>query len=231
MIRLSRWGGQFVSCWNLCNNFSRQVSLNWVFNPRVLLPVPPRPNKPRLPQQHHKLARHQSANTVRLVVAQNSHLYDVLLRVVAGALTAQVRTLLILCFLQFSVTACENFPSCHTFQSSPPRPPTAARCSLGISWLANQNSDKPAFTCTPLWLPNYPQVRGVPHYPEAQGLLVSRRPNERAGRRAPAAWARPASRSSWTDIVILMFCSQLVRPHSDNDPSLIIFSWNQICFH
>lgn len=37
MIKLSPWGGQFVSSWDLCSNFFRQVWLNWVSSPRALL--------------------------------------------------------------------------------------------------------------------------------------------------------------------------------------------------
>ncbi|KAK5600601.1 hypothetical protein CRENBAI_010407 [Crenichthys baileyi] len=49
-----------------------------------------------------------------------------------------------------------------------------------------EHPDKSAFTCNPLLLPNYPQVCGVLHYSEAQGLLVCQSPNERAERRVPA---------------------------------------------
>lgn len=36
MMKLSPWEGQFVSSWDLCCEFFRQVGLNWVFSPGVL---------------------------------------------------------------------------------------------------------------------------------------------------------------------------------------------------
>lgn len=103
---------------------------------------------------------------------------------------------------QFGITAFKNFPAAfsQTFRS------LEAPCPL-FTWLKRRRqligqpelSDEPAFTCTPLLLPNYPQVCGVLHYPEAQGLLVCQCPNERAERRVPAAAQRSsnASESDW----------------------------------
>lgn len=74
MIKLSPWGGQFVSSWDLCSNFFRQVCLNWVFSPRALLvgftPACSLEAKQTaalasygFPQQHQKLARDQSSSS------------------------------------------------------------------------------------------------------------------------------------------------------------------------
>lgn len=74
MIKLSPWGGQFVSSWDLCSNFFRQVCLNWVFSPRALLvgftPACSLEAKQTaalasygFPQQHQKLARYQSSSS------------------------------------------------------------------------------------------------------------------------------------------------------------------------
>lgn len=76
MIKLSPWGGQFVSSWDLCSNFLRQVCLNWVFSPRALLvgftPACSLEAKQTaalasygFPQQHQKLARDQSSSSSR----------------------------------------------------------------------------------------------------------------------------------------------------------------------
>lgn len=74
MIKLSPWGGRFVSSWDLCSNFFRQVCLNWVFSPRALLVgfTPARSLEAKqtaalasygFPQQHQKLARDQSGSS------------------------------------------------------------------------------------------------------------------------------------------------------------------------
>lgn len=91
----------------------------------------------------------------------------------------------------FGITAFQKL-SCSvlTYFSVPGGPPASppavhlAKAEAPADW-PTRTFQTCLFTCTPLLLPNYPQVRGVLHYPEAQGLLMCQSPNERAERCVP----------------------------------------------